>query len=199
VCIHFNSYSSNQADYVKITDWASAEDNAAFHASSELTSLLEAWQQSPTPITTDPPLHFVLPADQRYRLVAFQPHDTTFSEAVNAIFICNFPPDWNPSDIEPKDELTPKRPKKVVWDNAWMNFRQDVLRSEGAWIADKATEGWSTDGKCSYVGIFRFKEAASAMKLLDSTAQGVERLKILAERGLVIEVVNMLYVKTTST
>jgi hypothetical protein len=144
-------------------------------------------------------LHFVLPADQRYRLVAFQPHDTTFPEAVNAIFICNFPPDWNLSDIELKDELTPKRLKKVVWDNTWMNFRQDVLRSEGAWIADKATEGWSMDGKSSYIGIFRFKETASAMKLLDSTAQGVERLKMLAERGVVIEVVNMLYVKTTST
>jgi hypothetical protein len=158
--------------------------------------LLKAWQSSPTPITTDTPLFFKLPADQRYRRVAFQPHDNVFPDAVDMILVSRFPSDWNPDAIDPQDKLTPHRPRKVVWDDDWANFRRRALGSEGGWISDKATEGWSVGEENSYISIFRFKDAQLAQQFLDSAKDDIEKLKRIAERGIVIEVVKMLYVKT---
>lgn len=147
---------------------------------------------------------------QGYRQNAFQPPDN-FSEDVVTVFTTFYLPlDWRSDDIDQEDES--KRTKKNVWDNAWTIFREAALKSEGAWIADKSLDGWSVgaderarDGseqaQKSFIGVFRFANAQTAQHFVDGVKNsqpseingGLGKLKLLAERGMKIEAVNMQY------
>jgi hypothetical protein len=184
------------------TDWTSPEHHREFHGSAEFAELLKSWQSSPTSITTDDLRFYKFRPDQRYRQVALQ-NDSHFKEAVTVLVTAKFSADWVPDAIEPLDHLSPQRPRKYVWDNAWMLFENAARRSEGGWVSDRAFEAWSAPemetGEKSFLGIIRFLDFRTASQFLkfaekeenSSTDASFGRLQRLATGGVYAEVVKM--------
>lgn len=153
---------------------------------------------------------------QGYRQNAFQPPSSSSRESVTVFTTFYLPLDWKSDEVDQKDEL--KRTKKNVWDTAWSIFREAALKSEGAWIADKSLDAWSVgaDGRApdtwekmprSVIGVFRFANAQTARRFVNAVRNlkpseangGLGKLKILAERGMNVEAVNMQYESVLDT
>lgn len=178
--------------------------------------MLDVWKTSPSPVTTSEPEFYVFPAMQGYRQNAFQPPSSSSKDAITVFTTFHLPLDWEPNDIDEKDEL--RRTKKNVWDNAWSVFREAALKSEGAWIADKSLDGWSVgvderardaseQAPQAFIGVFRFASAQTALQFVNGVRNsehsemngGLGNLKMLAERGVNIEAVNMQYESVLDT
>lgn len=185
-------------------DWKSVEHRNDFHASQGMASLLENWKASPTPINTHTPKFFIFPSMQGYRQNAFQPPDSYFKEAVTVFATFHLPADWSPDATDEDDKLT--RSKVSVWNDAWSDFQNAALKSEGAWIADKALKGWSIGAtptqnagpgyeEKAFMSVFRFQDASTAKDFVRATEteqpNGLAKLKRIAERGMNVEAVNM--------
>lgn len=170
-------------------------------------------------ITTSQPEYYIFNRGQAFRKSFFSMPDMYFGEMVIVYVSFHLPDNWESGSMHYANQLM--HDKKNVWASAWSNFRQTALKSDGAWIADKSLDAWSTgadswstgpavvkeragpsDGQKSFMGVFRFLDAAAARKFVASVQDppstlesdyGVNSLRKVAARGMSVEAVNMQY------